>query len=106
MRAPPQRHPVRRHPTTSPFTIALRTLAAASHPWPWWNGPAWQWPLLWLLFVVLFWGGLIALLVWAVRSSTAPRSRPDTAMEVLRRRLAAGEITPEEYEHIRRLLSD
>jgi putative membrane protein len=66
----------------------------------------WPWPLLWFFLAVLFWGGLIALLVWAVRSSAAPRRRPDTAMEVLRRRLAAGEISEDEYEHIRRLLAD
>jgi putative membrane protein len=96
----------RRERTYTAKIVSLGALALAAHPWPWWSGSVWPWPLLWLLFVVLFWGGLIALLVWAVRSSTAPRRRPDTAMEVLRRRLAAGEITSEEYEHIRQLLSD
>jgi uncharacterized membrane protein len=82
-------------------------LAAAGRVWPWWtSGYGWPWVLLWLGFAVLFWGGLIAILVWAVRSAAAPRRRPDSAMEVLSRRLAAGEISPEEYEHIRRLLED
>jgi uncharacterized membrane protein len=82
-------------------------LAAAGRGWPWWsNGYGWPWALLWLGFAVLFWGGLIAILVWAVRSATAPRRRPDNAMEVLARHLAAGEISQEEYEHIRRLLED
>ena len=77
-----------------------------------WPGPGygaygWPWPgLVWLAFVLLFWAGLIALLVWAVRSSAAPRRGPDTAMEVLRRRLASGEISQEEYEHIRSILQD
>jgi uncharacterized membrane protein len=84
----------------------LAALSVAGRALPWWSGSVWPWPLLWLLFVVLFWGGLITLLVWAVRSSAAPRHAPDTAMEVLRRRLAAGEITPEEYEHIRHVLSE
>ena len=77
-----------------------------------WLGPGywsygWPWPgLIWIGFVLLFWGGLLALLIWAVRSSSAPRRAPESAMEVLRRRLAAGEITEEEYERIRRLLSE
>lgn len=71
-----------------------------------WSGTyGWPWPgVIWLLAVVLFWGGLIALLVWAVRSSAGPRGGRGTALETLRRRLAAGEITEEEYERIRRLL--
>ena len=86
---------------------SLQTLhALAGRAWPWWNGAGWPWALLWLLGVALFWGGLFALLVWAIRSSTAPRRRPDTAMETLRRRLAAGEITEEEFERIRRLISE
>jgi putative membrane protein len=82
-------------------------LDAAGRVWPWWtSGYGWPWALLWLGFAILFWGGLIAILIWAVRSATAPRRRPDSAMEVLGRRLAAGEISHEEYEHIRRLLED
>lgn len=79
----------------------------------WWGGGSgWPWPgLIWLVFAVLFWAGLIALLIWAVRSTAAPRYRPpdmtrESAMEVLRRRLAEGEITPEEFERIKELLSD
>jgi uncharacterized membrane protein len=61
----------------------------------------WPWPgLIWVAFVLLFWGGLIALLVWAVRASGVPRHHPDAAMEVLRRRFAGGEITEAEYEQM------
>jgi putative membrane protein len=67
----------------------------------------WPWPgLIWLVLALLFWAGLIGLLVWAVRSSAGSRHSPDRAAEVLRRRLAAGEISQEEYERIRRLLWD
>jgi uncharacterized membrane protein len=62
---------------------------------------------------VLFWAGLIALVVWAVRAG-APSQRPinhgnmmqEPPIETLRRRLAAGQISVEEYERIRALLSD
>jgi uncharacterized membrane protein len=60
--------------------------------------------VIWLIVALLFWAGLLALLVWAVRSSTGARRQPDTAREALRRRLASGEITEEEYERIKRLL--
>jgi putative membrane protein len=66
--------------------------------WPWWPG------LIWLVIPLLLWGGLMAMLVWAVRAADGPRRGPDTAMRVLRRRLASGEITEEEYERIRGML--
>lgn len=86
-------------------TAVVGTLTAAVRAGPWWNGgDGWPWALLWLGFAVLFWGGLIVLLVWAVRSATMPRRTQDTALQVLKRRLAAGEITQEEYERIKRLI--
>jgi putative membrane protein len=84
----------------------IAALPAVARPWPWWPAYGWPWGLAWLAFVVLFWGGLIALLVWAVHSASTPRRPPDSAMQVLKRRLAAGEITQEEYERIKRLLED
>jgi putative membrane protein len=76
--------------------------------WDW--GSGWPWAgLLWLVVAFLFWAGLMALLVWAVRSSAGPRGSrrpPDTAAQVLRQRLARGEISQEEYERIRQLLKD
>jgi putative membrane protein len=50
-----------------------------------------------LLFVVLFWGGLIALAIWAVRRFT--RTDPaDSAMKILHERFARGEIDQQEFE--------
>jgi putative membrane protein len=59
-----------------------------------------------LLFMLLFWGGLIGLAVWLV-SALFPRSDrrlpdPDeralSASQILDRRYARGEITREQYE--------
>lgn len=75
------------------------------HPWNAgdWGSFGWPWPgILWLIAFLLFWGGLIALLIWAVRLAAAPRR--EDAETILRRRLASGEITEEEYEHLRELL--
>ena len=68
--------------------------------WDWGYNASWMW--LWGAFMMaIFWGGLIALVVWAVRAS---RGGPEAPAEILRRRLARGEITPEEYETARRIL--
>lgn len=90
--------------------LAAHGWAGGEWPGYWGWGYGWPWPgAIWLAVVILFWVGLIALLVWAVRSSARPYrpSQPgDPARETLRRRLAAGEISEEEYERIKRLLWD
>ncbi len=68
-----------------------------------WYGFGGWWMLLWMLLV---WAGLIALIVWAVRAAS---DRPDTrrhgrALEVLEERFARGEIDREEFEDRRRAL--
>ncbi|MEQ9040189.1 MAG: SHOCT domain-containing protein [Silicimonas sp.] len=52
------------------------------------------------LMMLLFWGAIIALIVFAVRgfsTGSSPASKPDAA-EILRERYAKGEIDDEEYE--------
>jgi uncharacterized membrane protein len=53
--------------------------------------------------MVLFWGGIIGLAVFAFRSFAGTKSN-DQALEVLRRRLAGGEITEDEFEKTRKAL--
>ena len=62
----------------------------------------WSW-LLMTAMMVLFWGGLAALIVFAIRAFTGPRTG-DQAMDTLRRRLASGEISQEEFERSRKAL--
>ncbi len=65
----------------------------------------WGWNWLWMsIMMVLFWGGLIAFAIWAIRTFTSNRSSGDQAVETLRRRLAAGEISQEEFDRTRRIL--
>jgi putative membrane protein len=65
-------------------------------------GPMW---FLGPLMMVLFWGGIILLAVWAVRAfSGGHRTSQDSAIEILKRRLASGEITEAEYEQARKAL--
>jgi uncharacterized membrane protein len=59
-----------------------------------------------LLFMLLFWGGLIALGVWLIsalfprdgRRSTSPSGRDLSARQILDQRYAQGEITREQHE--------
>ena len=54
--------------------------------------------------MLLFFGGLTALAIWAVRTFSGPRpSGQESPLDVLKRRLAAGEISAEEYEKTRRV---
>jgi putative membrane protein len=72
--------------------------------WGDWDG--WRW---WLVMPVMliFWGGVIWLIVWLVRQSSSRTDRSDgDAIEIARRRYARGEISREEFEQIRRDLSD
>lgn len=62
------------------------------------------WGIVMMLGMVVFWGAIIALAVWLVRGGAASRSEPP--QETLRRRLADGSISVEEYEQRRAALED
>jgi uncharacterized membrane protein len=62
--------------------------------WGSFDGGNWLWMA---GIMVLFWGGVIVLAVFAIRAFTGAQSN-DQALAVLRRRLASGEITQDEFE--------
>ncbi len=71
----------------------------------WYPGQiGWGMMLVNALVALIFLGGLVALVVWAIWALVGTPSRAnqqppaDRPLEVLRRRLAAGEISQEEYE--------
>ena len=61
----------------------------------------------WLLggiFMLIFWGGLITLIVWAItrftrRSDTTQSHAP---LDIAKQRYARGEITKEQFEQIKK----
>lgn len=64
------------------------------------------WMALWML---LFWAGLILLVVWGVRAVSSEgrgAGRPDrsTALQILEERFARGEIDRDEFEDRRSVL--
>jgi putative membrane protein len=76
------------------------------------GGWGWGMGLLGGLGMLLFWGTIIGLLIWLVvtltRSNQGNASRgtqPDSALEIRRRRLAAGEITPQEFDELQTKLA-
>ena len=70
--------------------------------WGMMSGFGWWWFM--PIFMIIFWGLVIWGIVALVRGLSAPRgsdsasSRPDSALEVLKKRYARGEINKEEYE--------
>ena len=58
------------------------------------------------LMMLLLWGGLIVLAVWAVRGFGRHQltSGGESALEILKRRLASGEITEAEFQQTRKSL--
>jgi len=69
-----------------------------------WYGAGWM-GLFGPLMMVVFWGGVILLFVWAVKALSGPRSGVhDNALDILKRRLASGEINQDQYEQARRAL--
>ena len=64
---------------------------------------------------LIFWAGVVLLIVWVVRmlmtnsamnraAAPAPVAAPRTPKEILDERLAKGEITPEDYERAKTAL--
>ena len=69
--------------------------------WNYDGGVGWLWMGSMML---LFWGGVILLAIWAIRTITSSKPTGDAAIDTLRRRLAAGEINAEEFEKIKNVL--
>jgi putative membrane protein len=69
-------------------------------------GMGWWW-LLGGVWMFIFWGGLIALIVWGItklteRGGTATKNDP---LDVAKERYARGDISREEFEQLKKDLS-
>ena len=74
--------------------------------WFWQNGMGW-WMIFGGVFMVIFWGGIIALIVWAVKRATdrgGSRGTP-SPLDIARERYAKGEINREQFEQLKKDLS-
>ena len=73
------------------------------------TGMGW-WMIFGIIIAVIFWGGIIWLIVWGVRSISHGGHRHDgmpgygtrnNAMDILKERYAKGEITKEQFEQMK-----
>ena len=73
------------------------------------GGWGWGWMSLMMVMMVLFWGVIIAGVVWLIRGASwgsPPRERSkETPVEILERRFAEGEIGEEDYRARREVLA-
>ncbi|HXM58003.1 MAG TPA: SHOCT domain-containing protein [Candidatus Dormibacteraeota bacterium] len=68
----------------------------------WGYSDAWSW--LWMgAMMLIFWGGIGLVIVLGLRAFATQRGG-ETPLDVLRRRLASGEITQDEFDRTRRAL--
>ena len=72
--------------------------------WPMWGSSAGWWMGLGWLWILLFWGGIIALIVWIVKKVTArgETTTKHNPVDVAKERYARGVINREEFEQIKK----
>ena len=76
------------------------------HMWDWSSGISW-WMGFGVIWMILFWGAVIALIVWAIKRFTGSSTskRKNDPLDIARERYARGDITKEEFDQIRKTLS-
>jgi putative membrane protein len=77
--------------------------------WHMWNvsgGMGW-WMVFGWLWMLIFWGGLIALIVWGIKKLTerGKNTVKREPLDIARERYAKGEISREEFNQIQKDLS-
>jgi putative membrane protein len=75
--------------------------------WPYGYGAGWGWTIGGWIMMVVFWGlvivGIVALVrAMSDRGAAAQPKGSETPGEILRRRYAAGELTKEQFEEMKR----
>ncbi len=76
----------------------------------WLGDMGWGWMVFGGIFMVIFWGGLIALIIWGVtrlsrRDGSAPPAPKHDPLEIAKERYAKGELSREEFEQLKKDLS-
>ncbi len=80
-------------------TGALKVTPDMDNDGGWDMGSGWW--IVMPIMMVIFWGAIIAVVVWGIRQFTRDRGRDRSALDIARERLARGEITKEEFDRIR-----
>ena len=71
--------------------------------WFWDNVDGWRW-FFGGFFMIIFWGGLITLVIWAITRFTrrSDTTQQNTPLDIAKERYAKGEITKEQFEQIKK----
>lgn len=100
----------RGHPAPPPevswhwVRAANRTSLINEMMWPYYSdGSSWLWMS---GMMIVFLGAVAFLAVWAFRSISRSQRAGDDAMAILRKRLASGEISQDDYEKTKRSLQN
>ncbi len=74
--------------------------------WPWFGWGFTGFGVIMLIIMIAFWvlviWGIVALIRWLSRSGRSSYTHHETALEILKRRYASGEITKVEFEEKKR----
>ncbi len=62
-----------------------------------WNG----WWVIMPIMMVLFWGGVLGVVVWGIRQFTRDKGRGGSPLDIAKERLARGEISKDEFDRIK-----
>jgi putative membrane protein len=75
--------------------------------WNWWGDGFGWWMILGGLWMLLFWGLVIWLIVWGIRKITesGKGSSGKSPLDMAKERYASGEISKAEFEQIKKDLS-
>lgn len=76
------------------------------HMWDIFGGNGW-WMVFGWIWMVLFWGGLITLIIWGIKKITerSGSDSKDDPLNTARERYASGKISREEFIQIKKDLS-
>ncbi len=64
------------------------------------EGYGWGWTIFGSIFMILFWAAVILLIIWLYKQIRGPQAAApqETALDILRKRYASGEIDKKEFE--------
>lgn len=75
----------------------------------WYNNFGWGWMMLGGIWMIIFWGVIIFLIVWGIKRLTGHRDSGGverrSPLDIAKERYARGEISKEQFEQIKKDLS-
>lgn len=66
--------------------------------WNYYTGHMFGWGIFGGFMMIIFWGALIAFIIWAINGFQNTKEKEKSALDILKERYAKGEIGKEEFE--------